>query len=78
MVPNMTQLLLKQHSSFNSVATINAHLYLLSMHLSDVADYNCNNPPISGSESIRSMVYRYITISYLLPPLLTTNRYTAI
>lgn len=33
---------------------------------------------LQSVESTGSMVYRYVTVSYLLPPLLTTNRYTVI
>ena len=33
---------------------------------------------LQSVESTGSMVYRYVTVSNLLPPLLTTNRYTAI
>ena len=33
---------------------------------------------LQSMESTGSMVYRYVTVSYILPPLLTTNRYTAI
>ena len=45
----------------------------VKQHLID----NCNKPPISGAYWING-IQVYVTVSYLLPPLLTTNRYTAI